>query len=170
MGLFAQETEIQNYEIIKSINDFEIRFYPPAMKAKVTSDRNFAKLFRYISGNNENNEKIAMTAPVYMTSKNGINTMEFVLPSKYSEKNKVEPIDKDIEVYLSKPGYYAAIRFGGYSNSDKVKKHHDLLMKKLLENGLKPYDEDPVSLSYNSPYKFFNRRNEVLIRLDLSNP
>ena len=105
MGLFAQDTEIQNYEVIKNVEDFEIRFYPPSMKAKVTSDRNFAKLFRYISGNNVNNEKIAMTAPVYMTSKNGKNTMEFVLPSIYSEKNAVKPIDKDIEVYLSKPGY-----------------------------------------------------------------
>ena len=166
VGLFAQDTEIQNYEVIKNVEDFEIRFYPPSMKAKVTSDRNFAKLFRYISGNNVNNEKIAMTAPVYMTSKNGKNTMEFVLPSIYSEKNAVKPIDKDIEVYLSKPGYYAAMRFGGYSNSEKVKKHHDLLMKKLLENNLKPYKEQPVSLSYNSPYKVFNRRNEVLIRLD----
>ena len=35
-----------------------------------------------------------MTAPVYMTSKNGKNTMEFVLPSIYSEKNAVKPIDK----------------------------------------------------------------------------
>ena len=92
--------------------------------------------------------------------------MEFVLQSIYSEKNAVKPIEKDIEVYLSKPGYYAAMRFGGYSNSEKVKKHHDLLMKKLLENNLKPYKEQPVSLSYNSPYKVFNRRNEVLIRLD----
>ena len=58
------------------------------------------------------------------------------------------------------------MRFGGYSNSEKVKKHHDLLMKKLLENNLKPIEEQPVSLSYNSPYKVFNRRNEVLIKLD----
>ncbi len=38
--------------------------------------------------------------------------MEFVLPSKYSERNAVLPKDKDVLVYISKPGYYAAIRFG----------------------------------------------------------
>ena len=46
LGIFAQETETQNYEVIKSMNNFEIRFYPSVVKAKVTSDRNFAKLFR----------------------------------------------------------------------------------------------------------------------------
>ena len=44
---------------------------PSAMKAKVSSNRNFSKLFQYISGNNEKNEKIAMTTPVYMTEQNG---------------------------------------------------------------------------------------------------
>ena len=87
MGIFAQDTETQNYELVKVIDNFEIRFYPSALKAKVTSDRNFSKLFRYISGNNDNNEKIAMTSPVYMTSNGDENTMEFVLPSKYSIDN-----------------------------------------------------------------------------------
>ena len=64
-----------------------------------------------------------MTAPVYMTQENGKNTMEFVLPSKYSKENAAMPNDKTIEVYNSKPGYYAAIQFGGYSNSEKVNKH-----------------------------------------------
>jgi len=166
MGIFAQDTETQNYELVKVIDNFEIRFYPSTLKAKVTSDRNFSKLFRYISGNNDNNEKIAMTSPVYMTSNGDENTMEFVLPSKYSIDNALQPIDKDIEVYSTKPGYYAAIEFGGYSNSDKVKKNHKILLQKLTENGYKTVQKLPISLTYNSPYKVFNRKNEVLIQIE----
>ncbi|MEO2144064.1 MAG: heme-binding protein [Flavobacteriaceae bacterium] len=68
----------------------------PSIRAKVSSNRNFSKLFQYINGNNEKGES----------------AMEFVLPSKYSERNAVLPKDKDVLVYISKPGYYAAIRFG----------------------------------------------------------
>lgn len=166
MGISAQETETQNYELIKSMNNFEIRFYPSVIKAKVTSDRNFAKLFRYISGNNEGSEKIAMTSPVYTTQKGDKNTMEFVLPSKYSIQNVLQPLDKEIQIYSTKPGYYAAIQFGGYSNSEKVKKNHEVLLQKLAENGYKTNQKLPISLTYNSPYKVFNRRNEVLIRIE----
>jgi len=163
--MFSQETEIQKYDVIKTLENIEIRYYPPVMKAKVSSNRNFSKLFQYISGNNENNEKIAMTAPVYMTQENGKNTMEFVLPSKYSKENAAMPNDKTIEVYNSKPGYYAAIQFGGYSNSEKVNKHYELLVEEIKKNKLSIIDKRPIALSYNSPYKVFNRRNEVLVEI-----
>ena len=55
--MFSQENETQKYEVIKALDDIEIRYYPSAMKAKVSSNRNFSKLFQYISGNNEKNEK-----------------------------------------------------------------------------------------------------------------
>jgi hypothetical protein len=64
--------------------------------------------------------------------------MEFVLPSKYSERNAVLPKDKDVLVYISKPGYYAAIRFGGYSNIRKVNLNNKIIFPQednfFLEN------------------------------------
>ena len=81
--MFSQQNETQKYNVIETLENIEIRFYPPSMKAKVSSNRNFSKLFQYISGNNEKNEKIAMTTPVYMTEQKGKTTMEFVLPAKY---------------------------------------------------------------------------------------
>lgn len=164
--MFSQQNETQKYEVIETLGNIEIRFYPPSMKAKVSSNRNFSKLFQYISGNNEKNEKIAMTTPVYMTQKQGGNTMEFVLPAKYSKENTALPIDKDIQVYSSKPAYYAAIKFGGYSNSEKVKTHHKTLLEKIKENNLSIVSQQPIALSYNSPYKVFNRRNEVLVEIN----
>ena len=70
MNLFNYET--QKYSVILNDDDFEIRYYEPAIKASVTSDENsnnnFYKLFQFISGNNSKNEKIEMTTPVYMKS------------------------------------------------------------------------------------------------------
>ena len=40
-------------EVIKTMDNFEIRYYPPTIKAKVSSNRNFSKLFQRI----ENAEK-----------------------------------------------------------------------------------------------------------------
>ena len=163
--MFSQGYETQKYEVVKKLNEFEVRFYPPVMKAKVSAGGNFSRLFKYISGNNEQGEKISMTTPVQMTNQDNVNTMEFVLPSKYSEDNFAVPKDKNITVYSSDPGHFAAITYGGYSNTEKVKKYHSLLLKKLRESNLEIINSKPVVLSYNSPYKVFNRRNEVLVEV-----
>ena len=164
--MLSQKYETQKYDVIKTVDTFEIRYYPPTIKARVSSNRNFSKLFKYISGNNEKNEKIAMTTPVYMSKKEEKITMEFVMPSKYSEKNMIQPNDKDIVIYRSMPGYYASISFGGYASVKKVNAYYALLLDKAKGSKLKILGEDPISLSYNSPYKVFNRRNEVLIEIE----
>lgn len=167
LTMFSQGYETQKYEVVKQIENIEIRFYPPSLMAKVNSGGGFSKLFQYISGKNDKNQKIAMTTPVHMTNENNKSTMEFVLPSKYTLDNIAIPNDKNIEVYNSKPGYYAAITYGGYSNSEKVKKNHYNLLNKLKIENFKVLNDKPVVLSYNSPYKVFNRRNEVLVEIEL---
>ncbi len=164
--MFSQGYETQKYEVVKQIENIEIRFYPPSLMAKVISGGGFMKLFQYISGKNAKNEKMAMTTPVHMTNENNKSTMEFVLPSKYSLDNIATPNDKNIKIYNSKPGYYAAITYGGYSNSEKVKKNHSTLLNKLKAEDFKTLNDKPIILSYNSPYKFFSRRNEVLVEVE----
>ena len=119
--MFSQGYETQRYEVVKTLGDIELRFYPPAMKAKVSAGGNFSRLFKYISGNNEQGEKISMTTPVQMTFKITKTLWSLFFPSKYNENNFAVPNDKNITVYSSSPGHYAAIRFGGYSNSEKIK-------------------------------------------------
>ena len=167
LTMFSQGYETQKYEVVKQIENIEIRFYPPSLMAKVNSGGGFSKLFQYISGKNDKNQKIAMTTPVHMTNENNKSTMEFVLPSRYTLDNIAIPNDKNIEIYNSKPGYYAAITYGGYSNSEKVKKNHYNLLNKLKTENFKVLNDKPVVLSYNSPYKVFNRRNEVLVEIEL---
>tara|TARA_B100000700_G_scaffold47017_1_gene49516 strand:- start:95 stop:652 length:558 start_codon:yes stop_codon:yes gene_type:complete len=168
--VMSQKYETQEYKVVDQIDQIEIRYYPSAPMIKVTSNQsrnnNFGKLFRYIAGNNNNEEKIAMTTPVYMSDQS--KTMEFVLPKKFLSGEIPLPNDDDVEVYISEPKYYAAIKYSGYSNNKKEENYSDELIKTIQNSDLKMLSEYFV-LSYDAPTKFYNRRNEILIQVDYSN-
>ena len=61
------------YSVIQSDAMFEVREYPDLLMATTEmrfstqgNDGSFSRLFSYISGANENNQKVAMTTPVFM--------------------------------------------------------------------------------------------------------
>ena len=164
----AQQTETQLYDVIEKYDNIEIRYYPPAAKVmskdKIGGNKNFRNLFNYISGSNSNNEKILMTTPVYMKTDKENQIMEFVLPKKFNDKEIPKPVNDNLEVYKSKEGTYASIRYSGYNNSEKQVLNTERLLNKLKELKRKAIGK-PILLSYDAPYKFYNRRNEVLIEL-----
>ena len=86
MTIFSQKYETHSFKTLFEEDNFEIRNYDPVMKARTFSNTgsNFGKLFRYISGYNEGNQKIEMTTPVYMKEDKGIEMMEFVMPSSFN--------------------------------------------------------------------------------------
>ena len=163
----AQSYQTQPYEVISAINEIEIRYYPAAMKVQVESpldnNRNFNALFRYISGNNTAQEKIAMTTPVYMENKGKTQTMAFVLPAQFIDAAP-QPKGQGVEVYQAKAGYFAAIQYGGYSNAAKEKQYTLQLKAALRQQGKKIIGQAQL-LSYDAPYKFYNRRNEILLEI-----
>ena len=165
---FSQSYETHKYKTLFSEDNFEIRNYEPVLKAKTYSGKgsndNFAKLFRYISGYNEKNQKISMTTPVYMKQENEKSMMEFVLPSKFNLENVSQPLSNQVEIYEDNGGVYASVRYSGYSNNSKRNKHRKLLIQKLKELDINPLG-DFLYLSYDSPYKFYNRRNEVVVAI-----
>ena len=167
--VMSQKYETQEYQVIDQIDKIEIRYYPSAPMIRVSSNQsrnnNFGKLFRYIAGNNNNEEKIAMTTPVYMSNQS--KTMEFVLPKRFLSGDIPVPNDNDVETYISEPKYYAAIKYSGYSNNKKEENYRQELVKILQNSNLKTLSEHFV-LSYDAPTKFYNRRNEVLIQIDYS--
>ena len=166
--VFMQTYESQPYRVISTVDNVEIRFYPPATKVSVEgslrSNSNFNALFQYISGNNSESEKIAMTTPVYMQNSEESQRMEFVLPSKFVNSDAPQPLQEDVKVYTSKAAHFAAIRFGGYSNSSKVESNTIRLMSVLKAENVEVIGE-PILLSYDAPYKFYNRRNEILVEI-----
>jgi hypothetical protein len=158
----AQDTEIQPYEVIKAIDSVEIRFYPSATLVQTSGGNNFGKLFRYISGSNESEEKIAMTAPVYMNEDKS--EMAFVMPLDVHQKGAPEPMGENVSLRITEPRYVAAIRYGGYTNASKEATYTKRLMKALEDNSIEAKGAVEF-LGYDSPYKFYNRRNEVMVEI-----
>jgi hypothetical protein len=164
--------EQHQYSVIKTYSDFEIRQYESAIFARTRvesfgyrsgSSAAFRTLASYIFGGNDRNENIAMTAPVAMYQNRGLE-MEFMMPSKYTLESLPAPNRQDIEFY-KKPGVVmAAIRFGGRAPDSKIEEMTNKL-KYLLEKEGIDHTGQFIYLGYNSPYKIFNRRNEVVVEI-----
>ena len=164
----AQQTETQSYDVIEKHDNIEIRYYPPAAKVmskgKIGGNTNFRNLFNYISGSNSNNLKISMTTPVYMKNDKENQIMEFVLPKKFNYNEIPKPDNLNLEIYMSKEAIFASIRYSGYNNSEKQLLYTEKLLTKLKDLG-RDIVGTTILLSYDAPYKFYNRRNEILVEL-----
>lgn len=159
----AQTIETQKFTVIKEFDKGEIRYYPPVMK--IQSNNNFGSLFNYISGNNSDGEKISMTSPVYMGDGDGNNIMEFILPQDYNPNNAPAAVSNAVKVFESEPGYFLALEFGGYASSEKVTYYSSELNNIAQKNNIKTIGQ-PILLGYDSPYKVFGRKNEMIIQID----
>ncbi len=168
------QTEHQKYEVIRKYQEgVEIRYYPPAIHAKVymnaqsyreISSPGFNTLAGYIFGGNDNNRKIAMTAPVHMEFGDERASMSFVMPSAYDMEELPNPNNPAVKLEESKPEHIAAIRFGGYANEEKIQGYSEKLRDFLVRNNIE-YKGNFRYLGYNSPYKVINRRNEIVVQV-----
>ncbi len=158
--------ETQYFDLIKRLdNGIEIRYYPPSTMIKYTSNSNngFRYLFNYISGKNSLNQKISMTTPVHMEKINDAqSSMEFVLPSKISIDSAPIPTNSNVKLYQSIGQHYAVISYGGYTSLEKEKRFLGELKEYLIKNKIDISGNSKI-LVYNSPYKFFNRKNEIIL-------
>ena len=165
------QTEEQSYNVLKTLEDVQIREYDPVIYATVSTD-NERSLFRilagYIFGGNESNQKIAMTAPVHMQETSIENekkyTMKFVMPSKYTMNDLSKPNDSRIVMEKVDKKKYAAITYSGYNNSTKFSFNSTKLRRILDENNIS-YKDNPIYLGYDAPYKIWGRKNDVLFEL-----
>ena len=162
--------EESKYDVVKSNEIYEIRKYSDRLvvQALNTNQNNsFRKLFNYISGDNETNEKIKMTIPVTQMEKKGHMTMQFYLPSKFNKDNVPNPSRSDVEIVNIEGGYYAVIKYSGRASDKNFIKH-----KEILENELK---KDNISIvgpaikaTYNGPFTLpMLRRNEAMFEVNL---
>jgi hypothetical protein len=164
-------TENQKYRTVFKEARYEIRYYPSATFATITStgtdyksvaNSGFRKLAGYIFGGNEQGKSIAMTAPVRMEMTDKGSTMSFVMPEKYTASDLPKPKDSSVHIVKSTPQYVAVISFSGYADDAKIKENRDALLKILQEKGIVVAGEYSF-LGYNAPYQFWSRKNEVVI-------
>jgi hypothetical protein len=161
--------EEAKYDVVKSSDVYEIRKYSDRLAIQVVStsgNNGFRKLFNYISGNNEKNQKIKMTVPVTVMEKSGNMTMQFYLPSKFDENNVPDPTASDVEVINIEGGYYAVIRYSGRASENNFIKHKDILENELYRDGIL-IKSPAIKATYNSPFTLpLMRRNEAMFKIE----
>ncbi|MBC8301599.1 MAG: heme-binding protein [Pelagibacterales bacterium] len=161
--------EEASYDVVHKTDIYEVRYYSDRLVAQVTNkgdNNSFRKLFNYISGENKNSEKIAMTIPVTQTKKDGELFMQFYLPSKFNKETTPIPTNPDLEITTIPEGYFAVIKFSGRSSDKNFEKHNKILKQKLLEDKI-PINGFAVRATYNSPFTLPPlRRNEAMFSID----
>jgi hypothetical protein len=162
-------TKTPRYALISREGPFDIRDYPPltAAKAPMSDGMNnsFRTLFRYITGNNERHEKIAMTTPVLLDSAGGKKSMFFIMPATTASEKLPNPSDPNISITHLNASRFAVMRFPGGRGEANESKAADTLRRLLTARQLVPAGE-PVIAYYDPPWTpLFLRRNEVMIPL-----
>tara|TARA_B100001179_G_C18430420_1_gene334388 strand:+ start:138 stop:698 length:561 start_codon:yes stop_codon:yes gene_type:complete len=161
--------EEASYDVVHKTDIYEVRYYSDRLVAQVTNkgdNNSFRKLFNYISGENKNSEKIAMTIPVTQTKKDGELFMQFYLPSKFNKETTPIPTNPDLEITTIPEGYFAVIKFSGRSSDKNFEKHNKILKQKLLDDKI-PINGFAVRATYNSPFTLPPlRRNEAMFSID----
>jgi hypothetical protein len=97
--------ESAEYTMLESDSPFETREYPDLQLATTNmqfksqgDDGSFMRLFRYISGANEEQQKVAMTTPVFMEPETdgAQGQMGFVVPKNVAEQRVPEPTGEQV--------------------------------------------------------------------------
>ena len=175
------------YEVIRSINDVEVRQYAPYVVAEVRIDADadeagnlaFPILAGYIFGKNKGEKKFDMTAPVTQVAAPqrlemtapvtqtavpgaaGNYLIQFVLPKGVTLASAPEPIDPRVKVREVPASRVAVIRYSGFWSEANYAEHLDRLRSVLKAAGVNTIGE-PVFSRYNPPFMpWFLRRNEI---------
>lgn len=163
------------YTVILSEEAFEIRDYPDLMLASTASktagkDKRFMRLFRYIEGANEQEQKISMTTPVFMDPETDANEnkMSFVIPEATKSSGIPAPTGEQVSITKRAGGRFAVYRFSGRLNKKLTAKAEQKLREWITKKKLTPEGSLEVA-GYDPPWTpgpF--RRNEILIRIQQS--
>ena len=169
-------TKRQEFRVLQTFSDFEVREYQPCVLAEVkvsahysaASSSAFSSLFRYISKGNRSSEAIAMTAPVIAAQRNeGAGPddwfVSFVMPSGSSLGRLPHPNDSQVVLRELDAETCIAASFRGRATEE-------LASKKILELRSAAAREN-ISLSsenricrFDPPFKpGFMQYNEIVI-------
>ena len=167
-----RKIERYSYVVTKKYKQFEIRSYETTLFTSVklstkgyknSSSKGFSILAGYIFGNNDRNEKIAMTSPVSMSLDDSM-TMMFMVPKNFNKNMLPKPNQSGIEFKEEPAKTIAAISFSGWANDTKIEKYKQDLKAALDAEGIK-YSNRFYFFGYNAPFEVFNRKNEVIVEL-----
>jgi hypothetical protein len=181
----AMAVEEPRFKVLERDGSFELREYSPYVVAETRVEAGFEdagsvafeRLFRYISGSNiaqqkiamtapvtqSRGEKISMTAPVSQVADGNAYLVAFTLPSSYTLATAPQPRDPTVRIRAVPAQLIACWRYSGRWTASNYRDHEALLRERIKARGLIARGE-PVLARYNPPFTpWFMRRNEVLI-------
>lgn len=159
--------ETPNYQIAEQDGKFEVRDYPEMTVARTAmGEGDFMRLFRYISGGNEAEQKIAMTAPVLVQHKGEESGMSFVVPREVAAKKAPAPQAPGVSVDTMPAARFAVFAYSGRRTDSNEADALAKLRAWMEKKGLRAEGE-PVFAYYDPPWTLpFLRRNEVMLRAE----
>merc|ERR1712039_232938 len=150
----------------------EIRSYPESYwTATTVTGKNmdsagseaFMRLFRYISGANERNQKIEMTVPVLASVQPGQGpfckenfTYHFYLPREF-QKDPPKPTDPRVTNVEVDALTVAVLSYPGWSSENAVISHGKELFEFLKQDNVTYTSENYFSAGYDSPFRLTDR-------------
>ena len=188
MPLWSHAIEEPDYQVLRKLDNVELRQYAPYVVAEVVLDASaseagslaFPILAGYIFGKNKGDRKFAMTAPVTQSAAPvkldmtapvtqaavpGGMRVQFVLPRGVTLDSAPEPLDVRVQLRLVPASQWAAIRYSGTWSQANYDEHLALLQAALDQAGVATQGE-PVLARYNGPFTpWFLRRNEIWLAL-----
>lgn len=183
--------EEAKYSVVRSEDRFELRKYESHILAETTVDGEFedagsaafGRLFKYISGDNKQQQKVSMTSPVgqvpssekiEMTSpvgqqaQDGKWNISFMMPASFTLETTPEPKDSAVFIRQVPARHVAAIRYSGFWSEKGYRLNLAKLGEWIEEAGLQAIGE-PVWARYDPPFMpWFLRRNEILVPVTVS--
>ncbi len=163
--------ETPEYEVVLQERPFEIRQYSDFLMVEYENDSDpfsqngFGTLFRYISNDNDQQQRISMTVPVIEEMTEGKRKMAFVVPRKHWEHTP-KPNDPHLSIKSFDSGTFAVIRYSGLSNRQKEKDNWERLVEWIEQKGYRRLYNAMLAF-YNSPFSLpMMRRNEIMVRVE----
>ena len=183
--------ETPDYTVLYKDGGIEYRQYEPYLVSETvienTGDYNdagnegFRRLFRYISGGNERQAKIAMTAPVAQTPSSEkiamtvpvqqIESAEgwrvaFMMPIEYTLETAPVPTDERVQIRAMPGRLMAVLRYSGRWTEKNFSNKQEELQDAIDGESIDRIGEFQSAL-YNPPYTPpFLRRNEVMVEIN----
>lgn len=178
--------EEAKYNLLYKEDRFELREYASHILAETivegdfqeAGNEAFSRLFNYISGYNQQQQKvamispvgqapssqnIAMTSPVSQQMQDGRWVVSFMMPASFTLETTPEPKDPNVSIREVPARLIAAVRYSGFWNEKNYLLNLAKLQDWIANNQLTHLDE-PIWARYNPPFMpWFLRRNEILV-------
>ncbi len=165
------DVDVAPYNVLQAEGDFELRHYESLLLATTEMPEGmdgtstpFFKLFDYISGNNQKDETIEMTAPVFLDQASSVTkSMSFVLPLNFKMATAPSPLDPAVTLQEIRDYTVATVKFTGFLSQNAIGVEEKRLRDWIADKGLEITGAAKAA-GYNPPYTIpFLRRNEIVI-------